>query len=59
MLTVVSSLLVVAHLFGGATLCATGVGARVFQDLGRPPTPEARVILRLSLVRHRAASVTG
>jgi Kef-type K+ transport system membrane component KefB len=36
-----------AHVFIGATLCATSVGitARVFQDLGKLGTREARIIL--------------
>ena len=36
-----------AHIFIGATLCATSVGitARVFQDLGKLNTREARIIL--------------
>jgi Kef-type K+ transport system membrane component KefB len=38
---------VYVHAFIGATLCATSVGitARVFQDLGRIQTTEARIIL--------------
>jgi Kef-type K+ transport system membrane component KefB len=37
----------VVHAFIGATLCATSVGitARVFQDLGRIQTAEARIVL--------------
>src|SRR4026208_137728 len=36
-----------AHIFIGATLCATSVGitARVFKDLGKLATREARIIL--------------
>ncbi len=38
---------VYVHIFIGATLCATSVGitARVFMDLGRLQTPEARIVL--------------
>jgi Kef-type K+ transport system membrane component KefB len=41
-----------AHAFVGATLCATSVGitARVFQDLGRLKTPEARIILGAAVI---------
>jgi Kef-type K+ transport system membrane component KefB len=40
------------HAFVGATLCATSVGitARVFQDLGRLQTPEARIILGAAVI---------
>jgi Kef-type K+ transport system membrane component KefB len=40
------------HAFVGATLCATSVGitARVFQDLGRIQTPEARIILGAAVI---------
>ncbi len=41
-----------AHLFLAATLCATSVGitARVFKDLGRMQTAEARVILGAAVI---------
>ncbi len=41
-----------AHAFLGATLTATSVGitARVLRDLGRPTTPEARVILGAAVI---------
>jgi Kef-type K+ transport system membrane component KefB len=41
-----------AHLFVAATLCATSVGitGRVFQDLGRIQTGEARVILGAAVI---------
>jgi Kef-type K+ transport system membrane component KefB len=40
------------HLFVGATLCATSVGitARVFKDLGKLQTPEAKVILGAAVI---------
>jgi Na+:H+ antiporter len=40
------------HAFLGATLCATSVGitARVFQDLGRSKSPEARIILGAAVI---------
>jgi Kef-type K+ transport system membrane component KefB len=40
------------HAFVGATLCATSVGitARVFQDLGRLQTTEARIILGAAVI---------
>ena len=40
------------HAFVGATLCATSVGitARVFQDLGRLHTAEARIILGAAVI---------
>jgi Kef-type K+ transport system membrane component KefB len=40
------------HAFVGATLCATSVGitARVFQDLGRLQTDEARIILGAAVI---------
>jgi Kef-type K+ transport system membrane component KefB len=40
------------HAFLGATLCATSVGitARVFQDLGRLQTREARIILGAAVI---------
>lgn len=40
------------HMFVGATLCATSVGitARVFQDLRRVNTPEARIILGAAVI---------
>jgi hypothetical protein len=40
------------HAFVGATLCATSVGitARVFQDLGRIQTTEARIILGAAVI---------
>lgn len=40
------------HLFVAATLCATSVGitARVFRDMGRVQTPEARVILGAAVI---------
>jgi Kef-type K+ transport system membrane component KefB len=40
------------HAFVGATLCATSVGitARVFQDLGRLQTQEARIILGAAVI---------
>jgi Kef-type K+ transport system membrane component KefB len=43
---------VYVHAFVGATLCATSVGitARVFQDLGRLETPEARIILGAAVI---------
>lgn len=41
-----------AHIFIGATLCATSVGitARVFKDLGRLGTREARIILGAAVI---------
>ena len=41
-----------AHIFIGATLCATSVGitARVFKDLGKLNTREARVILGAAVI---------
>lgn len=41
-----------AHIFIGATLCATSVGitARVFKDLGKLVTREARVILGAAVI---------
>jgi Kef-type K+ transport system membrane component KefB len=41
-----------AHIFIGATLCATSVGitARVFKDLGKLATREARVILGAAVI---------
>jgi Kef-type K+ transport system membrane component KefB len=41
-----------AYLFLGATLTATSVGitARVFQDLGRLNTPEARIVLGAAVI---------
>lgn len=41
-----------AHIFIGATLCATSVGitARVFKDLGKLPTREARIILGAAVI---------
>jgi Kef-type K+ transport system membrane component KefB len=41
-----------AAMFIGATLCATSVGitARVFKDLGRLQTPEAKVILGAAVI---------
>ncbi|MDQ5843685.1 MAG: cation:proton antiporter [Acidobacteriota bacterium] len=41
-----------AHIFIGATLCATSVGitARVFKDLGKLATREARVILGAAII---------
>ncbi len=41
-----------AHVFLAATLCATSVGitARVFKDLGRIHTPEAKVILGAAVI---------
>ncbi len=41
-----------AHLFLGATLCATSVGitARVLRDLGRSQSPEARIILGAAVI---------
>jgi Kef-type K+ transport system membrane component KefB len=41
-----------AHVFVGATLCATSVGitARVLMDLGRLQTPEARVVLGAAVI---------
>ena len=38
---------VYVHVFVGATLCATSIGitARIFRDLGRTQTPEARITL--------------
>jgi Kef-type K+ transport system membrane component KefB len=43
---------VYVHAFVGATLCATSVGitARVFQDLGRLQTAEARIILGAAVI---------
>jgi Kef-type K+ transport system membrane component KefB len=43
---------VYVHAFVAATLCATSVGitARVFQDLGRLQTPEARIILGAAVI---------
>ena len=43
---------VYVHAFVGATLCATSVGitARVFQDLGRLQTTEARIILGAAVI---------
>ncbi|MBN2577217.1 MAG: cation:proton antiporter [Deltaproteobacteria bacterium] len=43
---------VYVHAFVGATLCATSVGitARVFQDLGRLATAEARIILGAAVI---------
>jgi Kef-type K+ transport system membrane component KefB len=43
---------VYVHAFVGATLCATSVGitARVFQDLGRLQTQEARIILGAAVI---------
>lgn len=43
---------VYVHAFVGATLCATSVGitARVFQDLGRLQTKEARIILGAAVI---------
>ncbi|MEN6356706.1 MAG: cation:proton antiporter [Armatimonadota bacterium] len=43
---------VYAHIFIGATLCATSVGitARVLRDLGRVQTPEARIILGAAVI---------
>lgn len=43
---------VYVHAFVGATLCATSVGitARVFQDLGRIQTAEARIILGAAVI---------
>jgi Kef-type K+ transport system membrane component KefB len=40
------------HIFIGATLCATSVGitARVFQDLGKLSTREARIILGAAVI---------
>lgn len=40
------------HIFIGATLCATSVGitARVFQDLGKLATREARIILGAAVI---------
>ncbi|MBI3450225.1 MAG: cation:proton antiporter [Acidobacteria bacterium] len=40
------------HLFLGAVLCATSVGitARVFKDLGRLATPEARIVLGAAVI---------
>ncbi|MGQ9524639.1 MAG: cation:proton antiporter [Armatimonadota bacterium] len=40
------------HVFVGATLCATSVGitARVFQDLRRVDSPEARIILGAAVI---------
>src|SRR5215204_5065935 len=40
------------HIFIGATLCATSVGitARVFKDLGRLATREARIILGAAII---------
>ncbi|HEX4824489.1 MAG TPA: cation:proton antiporter [Candidatus Polarisedimenticolaceae bacterium] len=40
------------HAFHGATLCATSVGitARVFQDLGRGKSDEARIILGAAVI---------
>jgi Kef-type K+ transport system membrane component KefB len=41
-----------AHIFIGATLCATSVGitARVFKDLGKVATREARIILGAAVI---------
>src|ERR1044071_2629899 len=41
-----------AHIFIGATLCATSVGitARVFKDLGKLATVEARIILGAAVI---------
>jgi len=41
-----------AHIFTGATLCATSVGitARVFKDLGKLGTREARIILGAAVI---------
>jgi Na+:H+ antiporter len=41
-----------AHIFVGATLCATSVGitARVFKDLGKLSTREARIILGAAVI---------
>lgn len=41
-----------AHIFIGATLCATSVGitARVFKDLGKLNTREARIILGAAVI---------
>jgi len=41
-----------AHIFIGATLCATSVGitARVFKDLGKLKTREARIILGAAVI---------
>ncbi|HEX6716366.1 MAG TPA: cation:proton antiporter [Pyrinomonadaceae bacterium] len=41
-----------AHIFIGATLCATSVGitARVFKDLGKLSTREARIILGAAVI---------
>ena len=41
-----------AHIFIGATLCATSVGitARVFKDLGKIATREARIILGAAVI---------
>jgi Kef-type K+ transport system membrane component KefB len=41
-----------AHIFIGATLCATSVGitARVFKDLGKLTTREARIILGAAVI---------
>jgi Kef-type K+ transport system membrane component KefB len=41
-----------AHIFIGATLCATSVGitARVFKDLGKLATREARIILGAAVI---------
>jgi Kef-type K+ transport system membrane component KefB len=43
---------VYVHAFIGATLCATSVGitARVFQDLGRLQTAEARIVLGAAVI---------
>ncbi|OFX13634.1 MAG: hypothetical protein A2Z18_07145 [Armatimonadetes bacterium RBG_16_58_9] len=43
---------VYVHIFVGATLCATSVGitARVFLDLGRIQTPEARIVLGAAVI---------
>src|SRR5205814_9526172 len=40
------------HIFIGATLCATSVGitARVFKDLGKLATREARIILGAAVI---------
>ncbi len=40
------------HMFIGATLCATSVGitARVFQDMARIQTPEARIVLGAAVI---------
>lgn len=40
------------HIFVGATLCATSVGitARVFQDLGRLQSKEARIVLGAAVI---------